>query len=272
MELCIAFLRLLGKETLMNFGRPEPVFFGTIFQHMRFASLLCILSPFVLLKSKWYIVPISVAVVLTASNGFALAIGAGVLVYVLLAAPRYKWLILGLVGTVVLTGCYIGRDSWAVAFREGRIPVWLVIIKSWIFDTRINPYGTPDMFGISQSGPFDLKCFLFGHGLDTFYNLFPAYKADPSPFPQAHCSYLQTLWEFGLVGFSILMAFFAGLIKKLLDEKETILISGLVIIGVNALTAFPERMTQTFGLMVVFFALCSKKSKEVLCLKKAVLN
>jgi len=269
LEMCIASFRMMGMDTLMNLGKEEyPVFFGTIFQHMRFASLLCILAPFLLVKSKWYIIPISAAVALTASSGFALAVVAGVVTYLALdyfhripaGTERsllkviYLWTML-FVFAFAAFAIYINRASWEIAFKEGRIPVWIVCIKSWMFDTK-GPMGPPDIFGISQTGPFDLKCFLFGHGLDTFYPLFPIFKHDPNPFPQAHCSYIQLAWELGLTGFTLFMAYLVGLFKKLYEKKEWILISGLVIIGVNALTAFPERMTQTMGLMVCFFAFC----------------
>lgn len=270
LELTFAGLHYIGKDVLMNFGRTEPLFFGTVFQHMRFSSLLCILSPFVLMRSKWYIIPICLSVIFTASSGYGLAIIAGVACYLILDYLKNKktnpllsdslrsnhvWLFM-LIVLFAGVGIYHGRDSWAVALREGRLPVWLLIVKCWIFDTRVNPHGIPDIFGISQSGPFSLKCFLFGHGLDTFYPLFPAYKADPNPFPQAHNDWLQFLWELGLLGFSILAAFFGRLIKKLYDLGLNEEIAGCVIISVNMFFHFPVRITQTMFLLIAWVAFC----------------
>lgn len=273
LELTFAGLHYFGKDVLMNFGKKDPVFFGTVFQHMRFSSLLCILSPFVLVRSKWYLIPICLSVILTASSGFGLSIIAGVACYLALDYSRntthdlllrdhlkrnYFWIFV-LIILFIGIGMYQGRDSWAVALREGRLPIWLIIIKSWMFDTRINPFGTPDIFGISQSGPFSLKCFLFGHGLDTFYPMFPAYKADPNPFPQAHNDFFQFLWELGLAGSSILAVFFGWLIKKLYDLRLHEEIAGCVIIAVNMFFHFPGRMTQTMWLLVGWVAFCETR-------------
>ena len=258
-EIIFAAVHFVGKDTLMNFGRPEPVFFGTILQHMRFASLMCILSPIVLLKSKWYIIPICGAVVLTTSAGFALAVAFGVTVYLLLSYKGFRALIYTL-GVALAVACFIvfvNNDSFKVALRDGRLPVWWVCLKSWVLDTRA-PMGTPDIFGISQTGPFDAKAFLFGHGLDTFYNLFPAYKHDANPFPQAHNDWIQFAWEIGLVGFCLISAYSISLIKKLYALKEYVLISGLSMIAVNMFFHFPTRMTQTVLLIVFYVAYCEK--------------
>ena len=260
LELTLASLRLMGMDTLMNYGRPEPVFFGTIVQHMRFASLLCILSPFLILRSKWYIIPVCVAAVLCTSSGFALSILAGILVYVALKRPP-KWLVLSSFAVVLpLLGLalWLGRDSFAVAFREGRFPIWMVILKSWVLDTK-GPMGSPDWLGISQTGPFDLKTFLFGHGLDTFYAMFPVYKHDGNSFAQAHNCWIQIPWEVGLAGLMGVIAYCTWLCFRLYKAKEHECLAGLAIIGTNMIPHFPTRMTQTMWLIVAFIAICERR-------------
>lgn len=261
-EIVLATLHYFGKDTLMNFGRQEPVFLGTIFQHMRFGSLLCILSPFLLVKSKWYIIPILVSVILTTSSGFALSVAAGLIIYSFLTMRRYSVTIISLIVILVcLYAVTLGRDSFAVAFREGRLPIWWVVIKTWVLDTRGSM--VPNAAGhMIQTGPWDWKAFIFGHGLDTFYAAFPAYKHDPAPFPQAHNSWLQLAWETGLVGFCLFTSYCAWLIRQLYCLREFLLISGLVIIGTNMVFHFPDRMTQTNLLMVAFVAYCEKIIKK----------
>lgn len=257
LEMFLAVMRMTGHDTLMNMGRDDKVFFGTIVQHMRFASLLCILSPFLLIKSKWYIIPISVAVALCASSGFSLAILAGVIVYIALKKPS-KTIVFGALAVVLPLlglGLWLGRDSFAVAIREGRFPVWMVILKSWMFDTRV-VNGAPDWLGVSQSGPFDLKTFLFGHGLDSFYFIFSIYKHDPNPFAQAHNCILQIFWELGWIGASALAVYAVWLITRLYSLKMHEHLAGLAIIGVNMFPHFPTRMTQTIWLIVAYLAMC----------------
>jgi O-antigen ligase len=98
--------------------------------------------------------------------------------------------------------------------------------------------------------------------MDTFLPLFPVYKYDPNPFPQAHNDWLQLAWETGLVGFLIFSAYCTSLIARLYRHSASILIAGLVIIGVNMIFHFPWRMTQTVFLMVAFVAYCEKYLKE----------
>lgn len=263
LELTIATLRLFGMETLTNFGEPHPVFFGTIMQHMRFASLLAIMSPFLLIRSKWYAIPIAAAAAVCTSSGFALSVAAGIVTY--FALPMFKglrraqkwpiFLIFAVVLPLLALAVYLGRDSWAVAVREGRFPVWLVIIKSWIFDTSVR-ISTPDWLGVSQDGPFNLKSFLFGHGQDTFYNRFSVYKHDPNPFGQAHNCIIQIPWEIGLFGAMAGLAYLAWLCRRLWGLNRFDLLAGLAIILTNMSGHFPTRMTQTAWLVITYFALC----------------
>lgn len=256
-NLMFAFMSYTGNQTLINFGVKEPVFFGTILQHMRFASLLCILSPFLLMRSKLYILPIAGAAVLCHSSGFALAILAGVLVYLALKRPP-KWLISLSFATVLPflgAAVWLGRDSWLVAMREGRIPIWMVVIKSWIFDTKV-AIGPPDWFGISQTGPFNPQALFFGHGLETFRGLFHVYKHDYGAWAEAHNCWIQLPWELGLVGVLILAAYLIHLVKRLLEADRHDLLAGLAIIGTNMIFHFPTRMTQTQWWIVAYLAIC----------------
>lgn len=268
-EFLLAGLRLAGMEVLMNLGQPEPIFFGTIMQHMRFASLLAIMSPFLLIRSKWYIVPIAVAAVLCTSSGFAISIAAGVIVYLGLnwrgvweAFKRmvvpFKALVLASFATATASmgiAVWLGRDSFAVAMREGRFPVWMVILKSWMFDTSVRN-GAPDWMGVSQDGPFNLKTLLFGHGLDTFYSRFPVYKHDANPFAQAHNCLIQLPWEIGAIGAGAAAVYIVWLIWRLYELKAFELIAGMAIILTNMSCHFPTRMTQTIWLIVAFLAMC----------------
>lgn len=258
-EMVLATLHLTGHDTLMNFGRTETIFWGTVLQHMRFASLLCILSPFLLIKSKWYILPICAAAILCTSSGFALSIIAGCVVYAILKNDEKVMRILkyGIVPLLAIA-IYLGRDSFAVAFREGRIRVWLVILKSWIFDTKA-AIGNPDWMGVSQTGPFNLKSFLFGHGTDTFYNLFAAYKHDANAFAQAHNCWLQLPWEIGLLGFTAFTIYAFWLALRLYQAKEHELLAGWAIMATDMFFHFPTRMTQTIWLMVAYAALCEQR-------------
>lgn len=276
LEIMFLLVQQLDKDTLMSFDPSEAfralgittyevrkkVFYGTVFQPMRLASLFAVMAPLLVLKRKIYIVPLLILAYCSGTLGFAFALLAGILVYTYFKTPdkRWFWLISGL-AVVFGTICTLltSDDAFRVAFTEGRIPVWLVCLKSWALDTT-GPVGKPDIFGISQTGPFDPLRFFFGHGMDTFLPLFPIYKHDPNPFPQAHNDWIHLAWETGLIGFAIFTFWYcAGLLRRLYKAGEYLLISGLTTIAVNMCFAFPWRMTQTVLLMVAYVAFCEKK-------------
>lgn len=255
LQVFMVVAQLCGKDTLLNFQKTHAVFFGTVNQYMRFSSLLAVTAPLLMLKSKWYLVPIGVLVVMSKSSSFGLAVIAGIVVYLCLTFKKgAPWVILsGILGMFA----YIlwDRASFEIAITDGRIPVWVDIAKSWVMDTSKGPM-------VHLSGPIDWKSIFFGRGMDTFLPLFPVMKHDPNPFPQCHMDYLQFLWEIGLVGTTIFMGYCVNLVRKLYQADAHIYIAGLVCIAVNMTFAFPCRMTQTVLMMLCFLALCEKKLRE----------
>lgn len=278
MQCFIALMQWTGHDRLTCFGsgmklnefgelisdKEAPirrVFFGTIFQEMRLGSLFAIISPLLILKNRWYIVPLLLSAWALSVSGFMLALFAGIFVYVMIDFPvwRRPVCILLALGTVIFA--IHDWPSIRVSIVEGRLPVWWVCIKTWVLDTT-GPMGKPDLFGISQTGPWQWDKFFFGHGIDTFLPLFPYYKHDPNPFPQAHNDWIQLAWETGIIGFTIFSFYCGWLIKRLYVLRETLLLAGLAVISVNMFFAFPWRMTQTVLMMVVFVAYCEKTIKE----------
>jgi|GEM_PF-3777289 len=255
-QVCFGIMQLCGVDTLMNFDRPESVFLGTIMQYMRFSSHLAILAPLLVYKNKWYIVPIAILAVVSQSSSFGLAIICGAAVYFFLNYPKRSLWTAGL--TLVIGAGYLVWDNSSVqiAFTVGRIPVWIDIIRTWLMDTS-------GKFVLPLSGPIAWKSIFFGRGMDTFLPLFPIFKHDLNPFPQAHCAYLQWLWEIGLIGFGGLSAYAINLFRRLYRIKAYILISGLVCIGINMMFAFPDRLTQNMLLIICFLAFCEKKARVV---------
>jgi len=259
-QVCFGVMQLYGVDTLMNFGRPEPVFLGTVAQYMRFSSHLAILAPLLIYKNKWYILPIAVLAVVSQSSSFGLAVICGGAVYVFLKHPKWRLRTAGL-ALVAGVGYFLwDNGSFQTAFSCGRVPVWGDIIKTWGFDTSQVDILVSKNY---MQGPIAWKSIFFGRGMDTFLPLFPIFKHDANPFPQAHCAYLQWLWEIGLIGTSIILAYCINLVRRLAEHKEYLLIAGLVCIGVNMMFAFPDRLTQNVLLIICFLAFCEKKARAV---------
>jgi len=276
LEFILALLQLTGHDTMLSFGSTivlkengdlarvmmaprDSVFMGTVMQYMRFASVLAIMSPFLVLISRWYLVPIGILCLLSQSSSFAMSLLAGVGTYGLLRI-RSRWRrIFVILGVITIAGAYILYD-WGsfrgavIPSNGGRLVSWFVILKTWCMDTSASVVVAP----MGLSGPINWHWVWFGHGADTFLPLFPVYKHDMNPFPQAHCDFLQLLWECGLVGFSLTMWYVVGLVIRLYRVKEFKMLSGMVVIAVNCFFCFPSRMTQTALLIFLWLAVCEQ--------------
>ncbi len=259
LQLILAGMQIIGKDTLINFNKPTPVIMGTVMQYMRFASVLAVMTPFLILKSRWYSIPILIMCILSQSSTFALSLIAGLGTYLVLKGENKIRIFLPLTLALI---CYAAYD-WGsfrgaiIPSNGGRIISWINIFQTWFMDT------SKDITFPMLEGPFKWTWALFGHGMDTFLPLFPIYKHDPSPFPQAHNSWLQFGWEIGLFGLGLIVFYMVSLTKRLIKAREFGLCSGVSCIATNMFFAFPDRMTQSALLIVYFVALCEKKLKKL---------
>lgn len=251
-QVIVTVPQLFGVDKLMNFDRPEPVFFGTLMQYMRFSSLLAIMAPFLVFKNKKFIFLIAALAIASQSSSFGLAVIAGTVTYFWLTKKNIRKYVI--VFGVLTTAGFLFWDhtSVTIAFTCGRAQVWQDIVRTWVMDTS-------HKFVLPLTGPVDWKSIFIGRGMDTFMPLFPIFKHDMNPFAQAHNCHLQLFWEIGVIGYGILSVYFVNLISRL--RKQPILVAGLVCMLVNMFFSFPTRMTQTMFMMVAFIALCEQKAR-----------
>jgi hypothetical protein len=259
-QVLVGIMQRFGMDTLMNINRRTPVFVGSVMQYMRFGSLLAVMTPILAIKNKWFVVPVLLAAALSRSSSFALGVLAGSTVYMFLGYKKLrKWIIFtGIIG--VIGFCIWDKASIEIALTDGRVPVWCDIVKTWIYDT------STCVIPVSRNYIdclVDWQTVFLGHGLGTFLPLFPIFKHDPNPFPQAHNDFLQIYWELGLIGGTIFLGYITHLLRKLFRKKEYLYISGLVCIGVNMFFAFPMRMIQTALMLIMYLAFCEKAARYV---------
>lgn len=255
LQIIFSVLQLLGRDKLMNFDRVEPVFFGTVFQNMRFGSLLAVAAPLLVIKRRWYIFPIFAACILTKSSGLALALITGVTVYFMFERGR-RWYLWPVVAFIFACGYLVwDHASVGVAFTCGRLPVWGDIVRTWVMNTS-------HKFVLPLTGPIDWKSIFFGRGLDTFLPLFPIFKHDMNPFGQCHNSFLQMLWETGSVGFGILAVYFVCLCRRV--RRSAILLAGFSCLAVNAFFTFPVQQVQCWMPILAFIAYAEQVAREAL--------
>lgn len=270
-EVILAVLQLMERDTLMSFGASvtqdlkvivEPrryVFLGSVMQYMRFASVLALMAPFLLLKSRWYLVPIAIVCVLSQASNFALSLIAGVTTYLVLRFKKQAFWAVGFAAMCAAAYAFYDIDSIRAAVKPehgGRLVSWWAIVKTWVMDTAASK---PPVL----AGPVRWDWIFFGHGIDTFLPLFPVYKHDMNPFPQAHNCWLQFLWEIGLVGTGLIVAYTSSLVLKLYRLRRYDLLGGLACVATNMFFAFPTRMTQTMLMIVSFAALCDRACEQL---------
>lgn len=255
-QILLAVMQLMGRDKLLNFDRNDHVFLGTMLQYMRFASLLAVIAPFVILKNRLYIIPLSIACAISQSSTFAMSLFAGAMVYLLLTLREKKKLIMAMALVAVGAGIYAAYD-WGsfrgaiIPSNGGRLLSWWALLQTWVLNTESSPAG-PNL-----QGPFNLQWFLAGHGMDTFLPLFPIYKHDANPFPQAHNDWLQLLWETGIIGFSLVAGYAVSVWRKV---KDPLIRAGMACIAVDMFFAFPMRLTQSMFLIVAFLAMAEQKA------------
>ena len=254
LEVLLVCFQLAGMDRLMNANRPEPVFLGTVMQYMRFATVLAVLTPFLLIKSKWYFIPIVILCVFSQSSTFALALGVFVTSYALITLQTTRSRMIALILVACAIGAYAIYDFGSfhgaiVASNGGRFPSWWSALQTWVIDTSAMPKPSPHLVG-----EFQWRWFLFGHGMDSFLPLFPIYKHDLNPFPQAHNAYIQWLWEIGIIGFGLIAWFMGSLLRDLYKYRQRLLFCGALSIATVLFFAFPDRMMQSALLLVAYCA------------------
>lgn len=276
LQITIAFLQIFNMDKLLNFGSamrldenlnivavaqgmPHPekyVFFGSVFQYMRFGSLLAVMAPSLVLLNAWYLIPLFILIFISTSLSFALSIVAGCVTWLLLTMKygslltRRAFIIFcGLLLFFSLVCGYQSRGHIHTEIDNGRLPVWGDIVRTWAQDTRLAKPA-------HLTGPVSMKTILIGHGSETFDSMFPFYKHDRNPFPQAHNDWLELLWCLGLIGFLLVLWYVAYLVWNLLAYELFRYLSGLVSIGVVMFFCFPWHMLQTILLMVTYVAVC----------------
>lgn len=270
LEVCVMICQRMGYDTLMGFGgESKNVFFGTVFQQMRLGSLFAIMSPFLLIKNRLYIIPLAIVAISLGTLGFTFSLAAGMMVYVLLTMKDTKQKICIILWAFLF--CAVAADTnnhIHIELIEGRWPIWRVIFRTWFLNTEKNFYGFNSPMNPSvQTGPFDWYRFLFGHGLNTFNAMFPFYKYDQNAFRPAHNDWLQNPWEIGLVGAAMLDTILFYVFYVTYKRKDYLLVVGLTIIACDRFLSFPDRMTQTNLLEVAFLAYCYAKHLNFLRLE-----
>lgn len=241
----LLIMQALKKDTLLNFTRDTSVYFGTINNKMMLSSYIVCLTPFLIIRNKYYIVPVLVIAAISESAGMVLSLTAGIVFYLLFKIKNKVALItvIAVILMIAFTYTYYDRSSIDFFNASGtRIPAWLKTVE------------------LTQERPF------FGYGIGTFKVLFPVLSNGMIvndgdkwlSFLRTHNCWLQLLFELGFAGFILILGLVGRIIWKFKQARKTepVLISmaGLVIYSVNMSVHFPTRMIQIVLILIGYLA------------------
>lgn len=237
----LIIMQLFGLDSLLNFGQGSGgKILGVIGNKMMLASFVCVLAPFLIHKPlNW--IPIALIAFISGSSGMLLSIALG--------------------------GGYL-------LFRKfKKLRVWIVILALAVPLLFAHRTGDFKAFTLAGRGPVWLKTAQLikarpqGYGVATYKVLFPymcgkeiAEQQPGREWARAHNSWLQMPFEVGIPGFLLFLGFIGFIVYK---TKDPVKQAGLIIIGTNMMTAFPERLCQAVLILLMFLAYCSAK-EEVL--------
>lgn len=244
----------VGRDTLYNFNRPEPMIIGTIGNPMISATLITCLAPFLLTYKKINIIPLCLIAIITHSAGMVAALAAGIAFYSIMKIKGI-WMKSLITVIVIAVVCLSGAPQYAAKrFKDGRGPIWKRTIK------------------------LTMKRPIVGWGISSYQLVFPAMshdlavplgtvnpgweienlKGNQVPALQAHNCWLQFWFELGTAGMILLLAFVVWLIslsfRTFRTDRTITAMTGLIILGVIMLFHFPTRLWYSVPVFLCYLA------------------
>lgn len=231
----LMIMQIFNKDALLNFGLFHMEHFGQLGQHMQMGSFAVVLGALLIQFNKINILfPLVIAIVCHSSWSFLAAL-AGAFCYTF-----HKHKVLAV--TMLLVGLFIflgwsmqqGKYNANLSVDSGRVEVWKRSIH------------------LANQKPFT------GWGIGTYKDLFPPLsRMKCVPYKTAHNSIIQLLFEVGYPLTGCLLIALGWLIWRLSTSNQPLLLSGLVMLLVDSLIHFPDRMIQAVPLLIIFFAYSS---------------
>jgi len=188
-------------------------------------------------------------------------------------------------GTVLAIFAGLGVILWA---KFKRLRVWIVLVS--ILIPCLVAYKTGDFKVFNGPGRWQVwkrtvevtNKHPQGYGLATYKLMFPIMSQDLEAskgalneswefentkgnglaWRRAHNFVCQLMFEYGYIGLILFVGWIVSIAIKLIREKSVIKLSGLVIVATNMMTAFPDRMTQSVLILLMFCAWCECKGVE----------
>jgi len=231
LQMILAVLQFFGKDTLLNFNKPETKLYGTVFNSMRLATVVACIAPFLILKNIRYFIALFAFAIFSQSMGLVLALACGLSVYASCTWRKQAWWFTAVLFITVAAFYFTSLHCLHRDWLHGRSMIWFQTFK----EVFAYPYT--------------------GWGMGT-YKVFSPVLHNSEVFLQAHNDWLQMAWEIGLPSFVILLFCLADTVRLIIWQEKTIALCGITIIAACMFFHFPMRMYQTPLIMLAFLAYC----------------
>jgi O-antigen ligase len=241
-------MQLLGLDTLCNFNQKETIILGTIGNTMILGSFVCVLAPFLLGTPLNWVLLILVALV-SGSSGTILSIMCGLAVLLWHKCRKLRLYIVAVAVCVPLFVAWKTHDLSQATLEAGRFPVW----KRTIEVSKIQGHGIATYRILFPLLSQDLKA---SKGANMEEWTYDNTKGKGLAWRRAHNLICQLLFEYGYIGLFLFFGWFCSVAYR--ARHNILKVVGLTIIGVNTLTAFPDRMTQAVLILLMFMAYCER--------------
>lgn len=236
----VIFFQVIGKDPVLNFGLEKAEYMGVVGQTMQSASMIVILCAFLISFSRFNVI-IPIIIAFPCNSAWALLCGfAGWMAFV---SKKYRpsLKLFAPIAICIFLIFALITGKFAHNFNKiGRVGVWA---KS---------------MSLANQRP------LTGYGIGSFKFLFPIKSDMPTskPWRTAHNSVVQIYFEAGILAAILMVGTFAFLAIKLYALNLINCFAGLVMIGLDSLVHFPDRMIQAVLILIAFFAFCEFKIRE----------
>lgn len=242
----LMILEFFHKDTLMNLDQSYTTNFGVLGHHMQMGSFSVIIGALLLpLTSLNILFPIMTGIFCKSSWAFLCA-GAGLVLLRLSVGKKDALWILGAFLAIALVWASLTGKFHANfdGVQSGRGATW----KESIILTHINHKD------------------LTGWGIGTFKDIFyqitemptnPIFNTHPIGYRAAHNFIIELIFEVGWPATGCLLFGLGWLFAALWRNKLYLLASGEVMMVMDGLVHFPDRMMQTVPLIIIFLAYCT---------------
>lgn len=237
LNMVLIIMQAIGHDELLNFGLGRDIIcFGVIGQHMQMGSFSVILSAILLPRTPANLFfPFVVSKFCRSPWAFICAVLGVFLSF------KQTWIskIVMILCLILFFGFSIKQEKFSQNFAStGRVHIWKQTLEYALQKPLVG------------WGPGTYKT-MFGIQTETVYH--------NVPYRSAHNAWFELLYETGIPFTLFIISVIGILVYRLWKARESACIAGLMMIFMDTLVHFPDRMLQTVGLMILFLAYCMSR-------------